>query len=225
MPAPRPAAALRKAPGVSLAESVYAELKKALQSGRFEPGERLREESLAAWLKVSRTPVREALRRLTAENLLAATEHGVAVPQLTQNQIIELYGIRSVLEGAAAAMAAHHASPVEIDMLKQLLAEEAAAKTDAPRLRAINTELHACIYRAANNRYLVRSLQSLHDELEQLRGTTFSFPGRPADALKEHTAIVRGIERRDADAAEQAARAHVNTALRIRLQLMRREPT
>ena len=118
-----------------------------------------------------------------------------------------------------------YAAPAEIDMLKQLLAEEAAAKNDAPRLRAINTELHACIYRAANNRYLVRSLQSLHDELEQLRGTTFSFPGRPADALKEHTAIVRGIERRDADAAEQAARAHVNTALRIRLQLMRREPT
>ena len=215
--------ALRKAAGVSLAESVYAELKKALQSGRFEPGERLREESLAAWLKVSRTPVREALRRLTSENLLAATEHGVAVPQLTQNQIIELYAIRGVLEGAAAALAARHASAAEVDFMKQLLDEEAAAKSDAARLRVINTDLHACIYRAANNRYLVRSLQSLHDELEQLRGTTFSFPGRPAGAMKEHAVIVRAIEHHDADAAERAARAHVSTALRVRLQIMRRD--
>ena len=222
MPATR-ATAPRKTAGVSLAESVYAELKKALQSGRFQPGERLREESLAAWLKVSRTPVREALRRLTSENLLTATEHGVAVPQLSQNQIFELYAIRGVLEGAAAALAARHASAAEIDFMQQLLTEEADAKTDAARLRTINSELHACIYRAANNRYLVRSLQSLHDELEQLRGTTFSFPGRPADALKEHTAIVRAIERHDADAAEQAARAHVSTALRIRLQLMRQD--
>ncbi len=215
--------ALRKPAGMSLAESVYAELKKALQSGRFEPGERLREESLAAWLKVSRTPVREALRRLTSENLLAATEHGVAVPQLTQNQIIELYAIRGVLEGAAAAMAARHASAAEVEFLQQLLQEETAAKNDAARLRAINMELHACIYRAANNRYLVRSLQSLHDELEQLRGTTFSFPGRPGDALKEHAAIVDAIGRHDADTAERAAREHVSTALRIRLQLMRRD--
>lgn len=215
--------AMRKPAGISLAESVYAELKKALQSGRFQPGERLREESLAAWLKVSRTPVREALRRLTSENLLAATEHGVAVPQLSQNQIMELYAIRGVLEGAAAAMASRHASAAEIDFMQQLLKEEAEAKSDAARLRAINVELHACIYRAANNRYLVRSLQSLHDELEQLRGTTFSFPGRPADALKEHAALVRAIERHDPDAAEQAARAHVSTALRVRLQLMRRE--
>ena len=213
----------RKNGGVSLAERVYADLKTALHTAHFEPGERIREEAVATWLKVSRTPVREALRRLTSENLLVSTEHGLAVPQLSRNQIFELYAIREVLEGAAAALAARHASPTEVAFLKQILLEQAAARTDEARLLAANKELHDCIYRAANNRYLVRTLQSLQDELAQLRGTTFSWPQRPGEALKEHTAIVNAIERHDADAAEKAARAHVAAALHIRLMIMRRD--
>jgi len=221
-----PAAKTKSPPkpsGVSLAERVYTDLKAALQTARFEPGDRVREEAVAAWLQVSRTPVREALRRLLTENLLVSTEHGLAVPQLDQNQIIELYAIREVLEGAAAALAARHAAPVEIDYLRHILQEQVAAKDDETLLLSANKELHGCIYRAASNRYLVRTLSSLQDELAQLRGTTFSWPQRPADALKEHTAIVRAIERHDADAAEKAARQHVATALRIRLQIMRRD--
>ena len=206
-----------------MAESVYSELRKALHKTPFEPGQRVREEAVAAWLGVSRTPVREALRRLTSENLLVATEHGLAVPQLSRNQIFELYAIREVLEGAAAALAARHASAAEVDFLKQILREQAVAGDDPAQLLATNEELHGCIYRAANNRYVVRTLQSLHDELEQLRGTTFEWPGRPVDALKEHAAIVRAIERHDPDAAEKAARQHVSAALRIRLLLMRRD--
>ena len=215
--------AARNAGRVPLAERVYAELKKALQTARFEPGERIREEAIANWLGVSRTPVREALRRLVSDNLLVLTKHGLAVPQLSRDQIFELYAMREVLEGAAAALAAQHASAAEVDFLNQILREQAAAKNDAGRLLAVNKELHGCIYRAANNRYLVRTLQSLQDELEQLRGTTFSWPGRPRDALKEHRAIVQAIERQDARAAEKAARLHVSAALRSRLLIMRRD--
>jgi DNA-binding GntR family transcriptional regulator len=225
MPAARLRAppAARAAGGVPLAERVYAELKKALRTGHFEPGERIREEAVAKWLEVSRTPVREALRRLVSDNLLVSTEHGLAVPRLSRDQIFELYAMREVLEGAAAALAAQHASAAEVDFLNQILREQAAAKSDAERLLAINKELHGCIYRAANNRYLVRTLQSLQDELEQLRGTTFSWPGRPKEALKEHRAIVQAIERHDARAAEKAARLHVSAALRLRLLIMRRD--
>ncbi len=213
--------AARAAGGVPLAERVYGELKKALQTARFEPGERIREEAVASWLKVSRTPVREALRRLVSDNLLVLTEHGLAVPHLNRDQIFELYAMREVLEGAAATLAAQHASAAEVDFLNQILREQAAAKNDAGRLLAINKELHGCLYRAANNRYLVRTLQSLQDELEQLRGTTFSWPGRPKEALTEHRAIVQAIERQDARAAETAARLHVRSALRLRLLIMR----
>ena len=213
----------RRAGGVPLAARVYADLKQALHAGRFEPGERVREEAVAAWLKVSRTPVREALRRLQSENLLVSTAHGLAVPQLDRNQVFELYAIREVLEGAAAAMAARHASPAEIAFLGEVLREQAAAKDDEARLLAANKALHECIYRAANNRYLVRTLRSLADELAQLRGTTFSWPKRVAEAMKEHTAIVRAIEKRDAEAAEHAARAHVAAALGVRLRMMGRD--
>ena len=206
-----------------LAERVYTELKKALQTAHFEPGEPIREEAVAKGLKVSRTPVREALRRLVSDNLLVSTEHGLTVPQLNRDQIFELYAMREVLEGAAAALAAQHASAAAVDFMGQILREEAAAKNDAARLLEINRELHGCIYRAANNRYLVRTLQSLQDELEQLRGTTFSWPGRPQEALKEHRAIVQAIKRQDARAAESAARLHVRSALRLRLLIMRQD--
>lgn len=215
--------ASRGSAGIPLSEHVYSEFKKALHTGRFEPGQRVREAAVASWLQVSRTPVREALRRLVSENLLVATEHGLTVPQLSRNQIFELYAMREVLEGAAAALAAQHASPAEIGFLNEVLREQAAARNNAARLLTINKELHGCIYRAANNRYLVRMLQSLQDELEQLRGTTFSWPGRPKQALQEHQAIVRAIERQDPRAAEKAARVHVSEALRLRLLIMRRD--
>lgn len=207
--------------GMSLSDRVYAELKKALNNGRYQPGESLREEAVAAWLQVSRTPVREALRRLASENLLVTTHRGLAVPQLSEDQIFELYAMRGVLEGAAAALAARYASAVEIDFLNRLLEEQAAAGDDADKLVRINKDLHNCIYRAARNRYLLRTLTSLQDELEQLRGTTFAQPGRPKDALKEHRAIVRAIQRQDAEAAEKAARQHVSEALGQRLLIMR----
>ena len=132
--------------------------------------------------------------------------------------------MRGVLEGAAAALAAKHASANEIDFLNRMLQEQEAAKDDAGKLVLINKELHNCIYRAARNRYLLRTLTSLQNELEQLRGTTFSWPGRPRDALKEHRAIVRGIQRQDADAAEKASRLHVSEALNFRLRIMRASP-
>lgn len=207
--------------GMSLADRVYAELKKALNTGRYQPGENLREEAVAGWLQVSRTPVREALRRLASENLLVTTHRGLAVPQLGEDQIFELYAMRGVLEGAAAALAARYASPIEVDLLNRLLEEQAAAGDDADKLVRINRDLHNCIYRAARNRYLLRTLTSLQDELEQLRGTTFAQPGRPRDALKEHRAMVRAIQRQDAEAAEKAARQHVSEALGQRLEIMR----
>ena len=206
--------------GKSLADHVYSELKKALNSGRYEPGAHLREEAVANWLKVSRTPVREALRRLASDNLLVSTHRGLAVPQLGDDEILELYAMRGVLEGAAAALAAKHASANEVEFLNRMLIEQETARDDAARLVSINKELHNCIYRAARNRYLLRTLTSLQNELEQLRGTTFSWPGRPKDALREHRAIVRAIQRQDADAAEKASRLHVSEALNFRLRIM-----
>ena len=208
----------------SLAEFVQQQVRQAIHGGRFGPGERLRETEVADWLAVSRTPVREALRRLEAEGLLTFVPwRGVVVAELDRRQVTELYAMRTILEGAAARLAAQHVGEAEIDLMEGLLARAKAATAsggDAEALAAINRQFHQAIYTGAHNRYLMQSLETLRNSLALLRGTTFSVPGRAKAAHREHAAILAAVKARDADAAEQAARDHIRAAERARLRLL-----
>src|SRR5437660_4459837 len=105
----------------SRAEFVYESLRDAISDGRIAGGERVREEEVARNLGVSRTPVREALQRLQQRGLLVlGAGRGLVVAQLSQQQVIELYAMREILEGSAARFAARHATPAEIAILYQL---------------------------------------------------------------------------------------------------------
>jgi DNA-binding GntR family transcriptional regulator len=147
---------------------------------------------VADWLSVSRTPVREALRRLEAEGLLTFVPwRGVVVAEL---QVTELYAMRTILEGAAARLAAQHVGEAEIDLMEGLLARAKAASGDAEALAAINRQFHQAIYAGAHNRYLMQSLETLRNSLALLRGTTFSMPGRAKAAQREHAAILAAIK-------------------------------
>jgi len=111
----------RSGPATSRAEYVEARIREAIQDGRYQPGARLRETEIAERLKVSRTPVREALRRLESEGLLGFVPwRGVVVAQLDRRQVMELYAMRAILEGAAAGLAARQVQPAEIDLLAAL---------------------------------------------------------------------------------------------------------
>ncbi|MEM7171812.1 MAG: GntR family transcriptional regulator [Pseudomonadota bacterium] len=204
----------------SRADHVREEIRGAIQSGRYKPGERIREAEVADWLKVSRTPVREALRRLESEGLLTFESwRGVVVADLDRQQISELYAMREVLEGAAARLAARHIDEGEIELL-DLLLERADETAGADELAAVNRQFHETIYAAAHNRYLVQTLAQLRNALALLRGTTFSIPGRAAAAAEEHRVIVSAIRERDPDKAEAAARSHIRAAQRARLRLL-----
>src|SRR3954469_13140734 len=112
------AAALRTR---SRAEFVYESLRDAISDGRIAGGERVREEEVASTLGVSRTPVREALQRLQQRGLLVVgAGRGLMVARLSQQQVVELYAMRQILEGSAARFAALHATPAEIEILYQL---------------------------------------------------------------------------------------------------------
>lgn len=207
----------------SRADFAYTTLRSAIRNGEIQPGERLREIDLAERLGVSRTPVREALKRLETEGLVAfAPRRGLVVAELDQQQVNELYALREVLEGAAAALSAQHASEFEIETLRDLLKrhEEARGNTDA--LVQINSHFHQTIYVAARNRYLLDALSSLRDSLALLRETTYTVPGRSTAALEEHREIVRAIRWRDAASAEEAARRHIRNAQQARLALLLR---
>ncbi|MHA1599659.1 MAG: GntR family transcriptional regulator, partial [Alphaproteobacteria bacterium] len=200
---------------------VKERIREAIQAGRYQPGERIRETEVAEWLEVSRTPVREALRRLESEGLVTFMSwRGVVVADLDRQQVSELYAMREVLEGAAARLAARHIGGAEIDLLEVLLARADARREDSGALAAINRQFHETIYAAAHNRYLTQTLEQLRNALALLRGTTFAVPGRAATAAAEHVAILKAIRDRDPDAAEAAARAHIAAAQRARLQLL-----
>lgn len=196
------------------------ELLQALNDGRCRPGDRILEADVAKWLKVSRTPVREALRRLESEDVLAKGTQGLVVVEIGEDEIQDLYELRETLEAAAARLAAARATPADRQLLARLLKQEAECDHEAARhLARINRDFHRALAQAAHNGFLLKTLNSLQDAFLRLRSTTFSLPGRPKLALEEHRAIVRAIERRDAGAAARAAKRHIAQTRRFRVQL------
>lgn len=203
----------------SRADFVFETLRDAIWDGRIARGVRIREEEIARHLGVSRTPVREALQRLQQRGLLVVgAGRGLVVAELTHLQVVELYGMREILEGSAARFASQHASDTEIEILHRLQRELRQVKTDAMALVMLNRQFHQAIYHAAHNQYLMQALESLHDSLALLNHTTFRMPKRK-ESDEEHRKIVLAIERRDPDQAEQAARAHIRNAQRTRFRL------
>ena len=208
-------------PGLPLSESVFRALRNAVRAGELKPGDRLREEDVARQLKVSRTPVREAFGRLMTKRFVEpAPGRGLVVRSLGTPEVLELYAMREILEGAAAGLAARHASQPEIDALRDLEAAFEQRGGDAREMAKLNRMFHETIFHAARNRYLDDALQDLQDAIALLGVTTFTVAQRPRTAAREHREIVAAIAERDAAAAEQAARAHIREALRARLQLL-----
>ncbi|WP_323010562.1 GntR family transcriptional regulator [Paracoccus sp. (in: a-proteobacteria)] len=209
----------RRAHG-SAAEYAYTILRQQILSGGLRPGHRLREVELTDWLGVSRTPTRQALSRLETEGLIAVEPKvGMVVASLSEEAMEELYDMRGVLEAAAAAMAARQASAREIATLQEMVALEATLPTDGETRYRHNLDFHAVIYRAAHNRFLMKSLHALNDAIALLGPTTMSASGRVDLAQSEHAAIVEAIEAHDADRAALLAREHVLTALQLRRKM------
>lgn len=199
---------------------VYEALIARVRSGGLPPGTRLREEDISAMLGVSRTPVREALARLQARGLVeAGPGGGLAIAGLDRRQIMELYALRAVMEGAAARYAAENATAGDIATLTHVAGLFAAETGGPAALARVNVLFHDSICDAAGNRYLARMLAELNDSLALLPDTTFSIAGRGEGARAEHQAILDAILARDPDAAEAAARRHIERARDARLIL------
>ncbi len=204
-----------------LGEVAYKAIRDAIVANKFKPGDRISEYKVAEWLKISRTPAREGLRRLEAEGFLTATpRRGLVVASVDEDAIYELYAAREILEGGAAVLAARNATEAELAALEQMAAAE-AAMSDSPEMMFEHNRLfHRFIYRAARNRYLTRFLQSIYDTLTAHRSiSTMHIPARRQAVLDEHHELCAALIRRDEAAASRAAVEHVRAALRARMQL------
>jgi DNA-binding GntR family transcriptional regulator len=199
----------------------YERLHEAIREGALEPGQRIMETDVSSWLRISRTPVREAMHRLLAEGLLEPTPNGgLQVALYDLRAISEFYATRERLEGAAAALAAEHADPTERRILSAMLDAMRALPAD-PRAHAReNQAFHGQIYRAAHNRFLLKSLSALLNFVPLLGRTTYHAPNRFEEAAREHTEIVEAILARDPRRAEEAARAHIRHAYDSRVRVV-----
>ncbi|WP_315772230.1 MULTISPECIES: GntR family transcriptional regulator [unclassified Bradyrhizobium] len=203
---------------VSLGEAVFRALCHALENGLYRSGDRLREDEVAQKLNVSRTPVREAFGKLVAKGWVQpAGGRGLIVRSLDENEILELYAMREILEGAAARLAAQYAVPAEIAALRDIHARFVSGEGDAVELARLNRLMHGAIQRAARNRYLDAALEDMHVATALLGTTTFAAEGRQATAAAEHGELIEAIAIRDPDRAEAIARGHIREALRTRL--------
>lgn len=210
---------------MSRAEHAYQMLFQAITQGSLKPGGRILEAELASWFGISRTPVREALKRLESEGLICtAPRRGMIVARLDLQAIMELYQMREVLEGTAARLAAQQCSDAEVYNLRELLDQEYSAQHDPAEQAIKNRAFHNAVYLAAHNRYLLKSLNSLRDAMALLGPTTYMLHNRPQIALTEHAAIVQAIENRDGAAAERAAREHIRAAQKARIRLDNEQP-
>jgi len=191
----------------------------AIDIGQYRPGDRLVESELAERFGVARTPIREALQRLETQRLLARDGRSLIVASLDHNQLAELYVVRAELEGLAARLAARHATPEEIKVLREMVKEDQALLGDPSALSRANRRFHRQIHRASHNRYLVQQLDLVHRSMALLAETSLAAEGRGTLALEEHSAIVEAIATNDGDGADDALKAHISKAFETRLKL------
>jgi len=196
----------------------YSMILSAIDEGVYRPGDRLVESELADRFGVSRTPIREALQRLETQSLLARDGRSLIVASLDHNQMAELYIVRRELEGLAASLAAQHATPEEVKLLRDMVEADNKLLDDPGALARANRRFHKQIHLASHNRYLVQQLDLVHRTMALMATTSLAAHGRSSIAQAEHGAIVNAIEARDDVGAGDALRAHISVAFMTRLQ-------
>ncbi|ALM85984.1 GntR family transcriptional regulator [Bordetella sp. N] len=197
--------------GGRVADRAYRRLRLAILSGEIKPGTRLVELDLAERLSMSRTPVREAISRLTSDMLVAVLPGGGVEVVDTQHDLDDIFAIREALEGMAARLAAQHIVREELAELDQMLKSSLDLPLDAVRERAdLNNRFHRKILQASRSPRLIQMVEDLRDffiQEEQLRRYTSR---DTKTALRHHAEIVDALRHKDGKKAERMVRLHLS---------------
>jgi DNA-binding GntR family transcriptional regulator len=193
----------------------YNYLESAILTGRLKPRERLVEQELALQLKMSRTPIREALRRLEERGLVRILpRRGALVSDISSAEVENIYAVRSHLESLASRLAADHITPEGIEQAERLEAAHAkqASGRDVRALMLANDRFHDAIYAAAQNACLFELIQQLRRQVHAIRFTAWAQPERIARSLDEHCQMVEALTRRDGDRLARLTEEHLRVA-------------
>jgi DNA-binding GntR family transcriptional regulator len=201
-------------------DSAYGALRRDIVSGEIAPGEHLAELALAERYGVSRTPIREALRRLEQDGLVERVGRRMYVRAHQPEEILDIYEVRIILEEAAARGAALRHTALDLSMLSRAHTDMLAIAESDPVLQArTNRHFHERLWAASHSNTLIDLLDRLHVHLHRYPETTLTYPGRWAEVLAEHTELLAAIQEHRADDAAAIAARHLTAARDIRLKM------
>ena len=199
---------------MSLADYIFEKLENDILSGVYPYGEILTESGLSEQLGVSRTPIREAIKRLEQENLVNDVSKGVEVLGITKKDIDDIFEIRVRLEGLAARWAAENASPEDKNHLKEVidLQDFYTGRSDAEHIKDMDSDFHYSLYVCCGSPVLSNTLIPLHKKVQQYRKTSVSNGSRAQRSVEEHRAILEAVLAGDGEKADQMMIEHIRNA-------------
>ncbi len=200
---------------------VYDAVREAILKGELEAGDRLIETDVASQMKVSRTPVREALRMLEKEGLVEYTpRRGIFIRGFSRQDIIEVYSVRAALEALAVSFSVSNITDAELQCLKGLVAEMRTftENGDIPALCQSAKRYNDVLVESCRAPRLVGLISTYQGYLSRFRAVTLGGKQRSLQALQEHEEIVKAIERKDADKAQELVKKHLQGALEEHLR-------
>ncbi len=200
---------------VSLADQVYERLESEILSGKYPRGEIVTELRLCSELGVSRTPIREALRRLEQLHLIEDTPRGTMILGITGKDFADISAIRQRIEGLAVRSFIENMTDESLKLLTDAveLQEYYLNKSDPDHIRAQDTLFHTIIYEYCGSAILCDTLLPLHKKVQKFRKISIEEPSRAITSVQEHRAIADAIAERNADLAEELMFQHVANAL------------
>ncbi len=197
---------------INLTERVYQKLRESILSGKYAEGAALTELGIAKALDVSRTPVREALHQLEQEELVELRPNrGAIVKGITIDDIRDIYEIRSLIEGLAAARVAEQAAPEELDQLEETLdlTQFYLERENYEKLESMDGRFHQQLYEMCRSRMLRRILKDLHNYVGRSRGASLKTEGRAQESIKEHRRVLEAMRAHDPELAKEYMTQHV----------------
>lgn len=206
---------------LSAQEEAYQYLLNAIRMGELQPGQRIVAEEFAEALDMSRMPIREALRRLSAEGLVAMrANRGAVVKKLSKDEVLEIFEMRAVLEALAAAQAVKKANAADIRELEFLLSRLESVKTDMSLWITAHREFHEKICAISQSPRLLAQISSLHALIEPLMRVWIEKAPESKNVNSVHEEILRVMKSGDADAMEKLIKKHSKVTADVILQSM-----
>ena len=208
-----------------LREIVYEELKLLILTGKISPGMRLMEEELAEDMGVSRTPIREAIRKLEKEGLITIEpRRGAYVSQISTKDMVETLEVRQNMEGLAAELAAQRMSEEDKEKLRNIAKayEEAVAAGDMAEMIRCDTAFHHIIVEATQNKILIQMVEQLQEMVLRFRYIYYDNFKRAEQMLSEHQAIYEAIAGGNTEVARESANVHID---RLKSLILEEPPT